>query len=61
VFVNFDPKKCYEPLSPPQYSPDVSMLDYFLFPRLNMKLKGLHFAEPAEIQVAITDELKIVK
>jgi hypothetical protein len=32
--------------------------DYFLFPKLKMKLKGLHFADVAEIQEAITDELK---
>jgi hypothetical protein len=35
--------------------------DYFLFPKLKMKLKGLHFADVAEIQEAITDELKFQK
>jgi hypothetical protein len=45
-------KKCYNPLSFP-YS-----LDYFL---LKMKLKGLHFADVAEIQEAVTDELKKVQ
>jgi hypothetical protein len=34
------------------------MPDYFLFPKLKMKLKGLHFVKVAEIQVAVTDELK---
>jgi hypothetical protein len=38
------------------YSPDLSPPDYFLFP----KLKGLHFADIAEIQEAVTDELKEV-
>jgi hypothetical protein len=47
------PKKCYNPLSPP-YSPDVSPPDYILF-KLKMKLKGLHFADVAEIQEAVTD------
>ena len=52
----FDPKKCYNPLSPP-CSPDLPPPDYFLFPKLEMKLKGLHFAVVAEIQEAVTDEL----
>jgi hypothetical protein len=54
------PKKCYNPLSPP-YSPDLSLPDYFLFPTLKIKLKGLHFADVAEIQEAVTDELKKVQ
>jgi hypothetical protein len=37
------------------------MPDYFLFPKLKMKLKGLHFADAAEIQEAVTDELKKVQ
>ena len=37
------------------------MPDYFLFPKLKMKLKGLHFADVAEIQEAVTDELKKVQ
>jgi len=48
------------PLSPP-YSPDLSQPDYFLFPKLKMKLKGLHFVDVAEIQEAMTDELKKVQ
>jgi histone-lysine N-methyltransferase SETMAR len=40
----------------PPYSPDLSAPDYFLFPKLKMKLKGLHFADVAEIQEAVTDE-----
>jgi len=56
VLDNFDPKKCYNPLSPP-YSPPLSPPDNFLFPRLKMKLKGLHFVDVAEIQEAVTDEL----
>ena len=50
------PPKFYNPLSPP-YSPDLSPPDY-LFYKLKMKLKGLHFAYVDEIQEAVTDELK---
>jgi hypothetical protein len=35
--------------------------DYFLFPKLKRKLKGSHFADVAEIQEAVTDELKKVQ
>jgi len=45
----------------PQYSPDVSPPDYFLFRKLKMKLKGPHFADVDEIQEAVTDELKKVQ
>jgi transposase len=48
-------------LYPPLYSPDLSPLDYFLFPKLKMKLKGLRFVDVAEFQEAITDELKKVQ
>ena len=34
---------------------------YFLFPHLKVKLKGLHCADVAEIQEAVTDELKKVQ
>jgi hypothetical protein len=44
-----------------QYSPDLSLPDYFLFPKLKLKLKGLHFVDVAEIQEAVTDELKKVQ
>ena len=39
----------------------LSPLDYFLFPGLKTKLKELHFADVAEIQEAVTDELKKVQ
>jgi len=52
--------KYVNPLSPP-YSPDLSPPDYFLFPKEKMKLKGLHFLNVAEIQEAVTDELKKVQ
>jgi hypothetical protein len=40
----------------PPYCPDLSPPDYFLFPNSKMKLKGLHFADVAEIQEAEPDE-----
>jgi transposase len=40
------------------YSPDLSPPDHFLFPKLTVKLKGLHFTDVAEVQEAVTDELK---
>jgi len=45
----------------PLYSPDLSPPDYFLFRKLKMKLKGIHFVDVAEIQEAVTDELKKVQ
>jgi hypothetical protein len=42
------------------YSPGLSPPDNFLFPQLKMKLRGFHFADVAETQEAITDELKNV-
>jgi hypothetical protein len=41
--------------------PDLSPPDYFLFTKLKMALKVLHFADVAEIQEAVTDELKKVQ
>jgi len=42
------------------YSPDLSPPDYLLFPKLKIKLKGLHFANVVEFQEAVTDELRKV-
>ena len=57
----FDPQKNVTTLYHPLYSPDLSLPDYFLFPKLKMKLKGLQFVDVAEIQEAVTDELKKVQ
>jgi hypothetical protein len=43
------------------YSLYISPPGYFMFPKLKMKLKGLHFADVAETQEAVTDELKKVQ
>ena len=34
------------------HCPNLSLPDYFLFPKVKMKLKGLHFTDVAEIQEA---------
>ena len=60
VFAKSDPQKKLKSFITPPYSPDLSPSDYFLFPKLKMKLKGLHFVDVAEIQETITDELKKV-
>ena len=54
-------KKNATTLYHPLYSPDLSPPRYFLFPNLEMKLKGQNFADIAEIQEAVTDELKKVQ
>jgi hypothetical protein len=46
---------------PPPPTPDLSLPDYLQFPKLKMKLKGFHFADVAEIQEAVMDELKKVQ
>ena len=56
-FANFDPKNDTTVYHPP-YSPDLSPPDYFLFPKLKMKLKGPQFEDVAEIQESVTDVLK---
>ena len=45
-------------ITPLPYSSDLSPPDCFLFPKLKTKLKGLHFADVAEVQEAVTVELK---
>jgi len=45
----------------PLYFPDLSPPDNFLFPKLKIKREGLHFADIAEIQEAVTDEIKKVQ
>ena len=59
-FLTPPPKKIYNLLSPP-YSPDLSPPGYFIFPKLNMKLKGVQFLVVAEIQEAVTDEIRKVQ
>jgi hypothetical protein len=54
VFANFLPPKNVTALyHPSPYSPYLSPPDYFLFPKLKMKLQGLHVADVAEIKEAV--------
>lgn len=39
------------------YSPDLAPADYFLFPKLKLKLKGRRFEDVATIQANVTREL----
>jgi hypothetical protein len=57
----FDPPKNVTTLYHTPYSPDLSPPEYFLFPKLKTKLKGLHFVDVAEVREAVTDELKKVQ
>ena len=50
-----------QPSITPPYSPDLSPPEYFLFPKLKIKLKGLHFLDVAEVQEVVNDELKKVQ
>jgi len=59
-FQLFIQKERYNSLSPPLF-PDLPPPGYFLFPKLKMKLKELHFEGVAEIQEAVTDSLKKVQ
>ena len=54
-------QKMLQPFIAPPYPPHLSPPDYFLFSKLKMKLKGLHITDVAEIQEAVTDELKTVQ
>jgi hypothetical protein len=53
MFANFLPQKMLQPFIIPLYSPGLPPPEYFLFPKLKMKLTGLHFADIAEIQEAL--------
>ena len=56
----FDPEKCYNPLSPPILSRFISAR-LICVPQVENEVKGLHVADVAEIQEAVTDELKKVQ
>ena len=45
----------------PPYSPNLSLCDFFLFPRLKNHLKGRHFGTLDNIQKSVNDELKGIK
>jgi hypothetical protein len=61
VFANFLPPKKVTTRYHSRYRPELSPAEYFLFPKLKTKTKGLHFANVAQIQEAVTVELKKVQ
>jgi len=56
----FDPPECYNPLSSSVLSRFISAT-LFSVPPVENAVNWLHFADVAEIQVAVTDELKKVQ
>ena len=44
----------------PPYSPDLSLCDYFLFPKLKLPLIGRLFEDVQDIQAAVTSSLRAV-
>ena len=42
----------------PPYSPDLSPVDFFLFPKLKFHLKGRHLGTVDNIQEVVTDQLR---
>jgi hypothetical protein len=47
-------------IEPPQYSPDLSPPDYFLFPKVKFHLKGARFDTTEEIQKTVTNLLNTI-
>jgi len=47
-------------LDHPPYSPDLAPCDFWLFPKLKMKMKGQFFDDIPDIQEAVTDALEII-
>ncbi len=47
-------------LNHPLYSPDLSLPDYFTFPKLKMELKGGQYATINDIQTSVMTKLKTI-
>lgn len=50
-------KKNIPVLPHPPYSPDLAPCDFYLFPKLKLKLKGHYFGTIEDIQKTVTDDL----
>ena len=50
-------KKNIPVLPHPPYSPDLAPCDFYLFPKLKLKLKGHHFGTIENIHPTVTDDL----
>jgi len=55
--IEFLAKKGIPVVPQPPYSPDLSLCDFFLFPKLKFYLKGHHFGMVKNIEKAVTDQL----
>ena len=53
--IEFLAKKVIPVVPQPPYSPDLSLCDFFLFPKLKFCLKGHHFGTVVNIEKAQTD------
>jgi len=42
----------------PPYSPDLTLSEFFLFPKMKLKLKGRHFDSFKEIQTVLQNVMK---
>jgi hypothetical protein len=51
-------KKGISVVPQPSYSPDLSLCDFFLFPKLKFHLKGRRFGTVDDIQKVVTDKLR---
>jgi hypothetical protein len=51
-------KKGISVVPQPPYSPDLSLCDFFLFPKLKFHLKGRHLGTVDNIQKVVTDQLR---
>ena len=54
--IRFLAKKNIPALPHPPYSPDLAPCDFYLFPKLKLKLKGYHFGTIENIQKTVTDD-----
>ena len=52
----FQMKKNIPVLPHPPYSPDLALCNFYLFPKLKLKLKGHHFGTIETIQKTVTDD-----
>jgi transposase len=47
----------FEIFRQPRYSPDLSPSDYFLFPKLKERLRGIHFSDDEEVMTSVNERL----
>jgi hypothetical protein len=58
--VRFLARKQVTVLHHPSYSPDLALVDLFLFPRLKSQLKGKHFQDISTIQANVTEQIRSI-